>query len=84
VSSTKAVRVYISKAGEVFLEGESVRVWALQGRLRDLLKGMTGKSVLVVTDEVVPAGRLVEVVDQARLSGAEDVGVATVTEAGEG
>lgn len=84
VSSTKAVRVYISKAGEVFLEGTPVRVWALQGRLRDLLKGMTGKSVLVVTDEVVPSGRLVEVVDQARLSGAEDVGVATVTEAGEG
>src|SRR3546814_14193375 len=35
VSSTTAVRVYISKAGEVFLEGESVRVWALRGRLRD-------------------------------------------------
>lgn len=84
VSSTKAVRVYISKVGEVFLDGEPVRVWALQGRLRDLLKGMTGKSVLVVSDEAVPSGRLVEVVDQARLSGAEDVGVATVTEAGEG
>lgn len=83
-ASTKAVRVYINKAGEVFLEGEPVRVWALQGRVRDLLKGSTGKSVLVVTDEVVPSGRLVEVVDQARLSGAEDVGVATTVEAGEG
>jgi len=84
VSSTKAVRVYISKTSEVFLEGAPVRVWALQGRLRDLLKGATGKSVLVVSDERVPSGRLVEVVDQARLSGAEDVGVATVAEAGEG
>jgi biopolymer transport protein ExbD len=84
VASTKAVRVYINKTGEVFLEGEPVRVWALQGRVRDLLKGSTGKSVLVVTDEVVPSGRLVEVVDQARLSGAEDVGVATTVEAGEG
>lgn len=84
VASTKAVRVYIDKAGEVYLEGESVRVWAVQGRVRDLLRGMTQKSVLVVTDEVVPAGRLVEVVDQARLAGAEEVGVATVAEAGEG
>ncbi|MDX2300119.1 MAG: biopolymer transporter ExbD, partial [Xanthomonadaceae bacterium] len=54
VASTKAVRVYINKAGEVFLEGEPVRVWALQGRVRELLKGGTGKSVLVVTDETVP------------------------------
>jgi biopolymer transport protein ExbD len=40
--------------------------------------------VLVVTDENVPAGRLVEVVDQARMAGASDVGVATVEEAGAG
>lgn len=84
VASTKAVRIYIDRQGEAFLEGEPVRVWAIQGRVRDLLRGMTQKSVLVVTDDQVPSGRLVEVVDQARLAGAEDVGVATVAEAGEG
>jgi len=56
----------------------------VQSRIRDLLDASTSKSVLVVTDEGVPAGRLVEVVDQARLAGATDVGVATVQEAGEG
>jgi len=45
---------------------------------------MTTKAVLVVTDDGVPAGKLVEVVDQARLAGATDVGVATVEEAGAG
>jgi len=84
VASTKAIRLYIDKTGETFLDGEPVRVWAIQGRVRDQLRGMTSKSVLVVTDEAVPSGRLVEVVDQARLAGAEDVGVATVAEAGEG
>jgi biopolymer transport protein ExbD len=84
VASTKAVRVYIDKQGEVYLEGEPVRIWTLQSRIRDLLKAATGKSVLVVTDEQVPSGRLVEVVDQARMAGAEDVGVATSAEAGEG
>jgi biopolymer transport protein ExbD len=84
VASTKAVRLYIDKAGETYLEGEPVRLWTIQSRVRDLLKGMTSKSVLIVTDEIVPAGRLVEVVDQARQAGAEDVGVATVAEAGEG
>lgn len=84
VASTKAVRLYIDKTGETYLEGEPVRLWVIQSRIRDLLKGMTTKSVLIVTDEVVPSGRLVEVVDQARAAGAEDVGVATSVEAGEG
>ena len=42
----------------------------------------SSKVILVVTDEGVPAGKLVEVIDQARLSGAESVGVATKKEAG--
>ena len=84
VASTKAVRVYIDKQGEVYLEGEPVRIWTLQSRIRDLLKAATGKSVLVVIDEQVLSGRLIEVVDQARMAGAEDVGVATSIEAGEG
>ncbi|MFK7958204.1 MAG: ExbD/TolR family protein [Lysobacterales bacterium] len=84
VASTKAVRIYIDKGGDTYLNGEPIRVWVIQSRLRDLLKGGTNKSVLVVTDEIVPTNRLVEVVDQARLAGAQDVGVATVAEAGEG
>jgi len=83
-ASTKAIRLYIDNAGEIFLDGEPVRVWVIQSRIRDLLTASTGKSVLVVTDDGVPAGRLVEVVDQARLAGATDVGVATVEEAGAG
>lgn len=83
-ASTKAIRLYIDSSGDTFLDGEPVRIWVIQSRLRDLLRGTTGKSVLVVTDDGVPAGRLVEVVDQARLAGAQDVGVATVEEAGAG
>jgi biopolymer transport protein ExbD len=84
VASTKAVRIYIDRAGETYLEGEPIRTWVIQSRVRDLLKGMTSKSVLVVTDANVPSQKLIDVVDAARLAGAEDVGVATVAEAGEG
>ena len=83
-ASTKAIRLYIDASGDTFIDGEPVRIWVIQSRLRDLLRATTGKSVLVVTDDGVPAGRLVEVVDQARLAGAQDVGVATVVEAGAG
>ncbi len=84
MASTKAIRLYIDNSGDLYLDGEPVRVWVIQSRIRDLLAGGTGKSVLVVTDDGVPAGRLVEVVDQVRLAGATDVGVATVEEAGPG
>ena len=83
-ASTKAIRLYIDNQGEVYLDGESIRMWVVQSRLRDILKSKTQKSVLVVTDENVPAGKLVEVVDQARLAGASDVGVATSKEVGAG
>lgn len=83
-ASTKAVRLYIDHNGDTYMDGEPVQIWVIQSRLRDQLKTMTAKAVLVVTDVGVPAGRLVEVVDQARLAGATDVGVATVEEAGAG
>ena len=83
-ASTKAIRLYIDNAGDVYLDGQPVRVWVIQSRVRDLLASSASGSVLVVTDDQVPAGRLVEVVDQARRAGAQDVGVATVAEAGTG
>lgn len=83
-ASTKAIRLYIDNAGDTYLDGQPIQVWVIQSRLRELLSGSAESSVLVVTDDRVPAGRLVEVVDQARRAGAEDVGVATVDEAGAG
>ena len=83
-ASTKAIRLYIDNSGDTYLDGQPIRVWVIQSRLRDLLSTSASQSVLVVTDDQVPAGRLVEVVDQARRAGAQDVGVATVDEAGAG
>ena len=81
-SSSKAIRLFIDRNGDTYLDGEPIRIWLIQSKLRDLLGTAPSKGVLVVTDEGVPAGKLVEVVDQARLAGAESVGVATKKEAG--
>lgn len=83
-ASTKAIRLYIDNSGDTYLDGQPIRVWVIQSRLRDMLASSASGTVLVVTDDQVPAGRLVEVVDQARRAGAQDVGVATVAEAGAG
>jgi biopolymer transport protein ExbD len=81
-SSTKAIRIFIAKDGSTFMDGQPVRAWMIQSRVRDLLETGSSESVLVVADDNVPTRKLVEVVDQARLAGAEDVGVATEFEVG--
>jgi len=74
--------VFIDKFGEIFVDNQPVRIYSLQSKLRDMLRESTDKSVLVVTDESVAAKLVLEVVDQSRLAGAADVGVATKQESG--
>lgn len=81
-ASSKSIRVYIDNQSRVYIDGQPTRVWVLQSKVRELLKAGGSSSVLVVTDKGVPAERLIEVVDNCRLAGAKDVGVATESEAG--
>lgn len=81
-SSSKALRVNIDSGQNVHIDGKPVRSWMVQSRVRELMEGAGSKSVLVIVDRRVPAEKLVEVVDQCRLAGAADVGVATEKEAG--
>jgi len=81
-ASTKAVRVFIDNQGAVYVDNQQVRIYALQSKLRDMLRVSTDKSILVVTDENVAAKTVLRVVDQSKLSGASDVGVATEQETG--
>ncbi|OGL47624.1 MAG: biopolymer transporter ExbD [Candidatus Schekmanbacteria bacterium RBG_13_48_7] len=76
-ASTKAVRVYIDRGGNTYVDEQPVKLWMLQSRIRDLLSVTIQKTVLVVADRLISAERLVEVVDQCRLGGAAEVGVAT-------
>lgn len=79
-ASTKSTRVFIDKQGEIYVDNQPVRIYSLQSKLRDLLRVSTDKSILVVTDENVPAKVVLDVIDQCKLSGATDVGVATEQE----
>jgi len=76
-ASSKAIRVFIDKFGDVYVDNQPVRIYVLQSKLRDMLRTSTDKSLLVVTDENVAAKTVIEVVDQCKLAGAQDVGVAT-------
>ncbi len=81
-ASSKVTRVYIENTGETYVDGQPIKTWAIQGKLRDMLRASTEKSVLVVTDDSIAVEKLIDVVDQCRLSGAKDVAVATKKEVG--
>ena len=76
-ASTKSVRVYIDQAGSVYIDEKPVNPWMVQSIVRDLLSVSSSQTVLVIADKRTPTEQLVNVVDQARLAGASEVGVAT-------
>jgi biopolymer transport protein ExbD len=81
-ASSKALRVYIDRSLQTYVDESPVRPWMIQSRVRDAIGTAGDKAVLVVTDRRVPADKLVEVVDQCRLAGAKDIGVITDAEEG--
>ena len=81
-ASSKVIRVYIDNQAEVYIDNQPIKLWAVQSKLRELLRAATEKSVLVITDNSIPVEKLIELIDQCRLSGAKDVAVATRKEVG--
>jgi len=82
-ADSKVTRVYIDNIGDVFIDNQPVKVWAIQSKLRDLLRTSVEKSVLVVSDSTIPVENLIDVVDACRMSGAKDVAVSTLKEMGQ-
>jgi len=78
----KVIRVYIDSNREIFIDNQPIKVWAMQSKLRDLLRSSTNKAVLVVTDMGIPVESLIDVIDECKLSGAKDVAVSTTKELG--
>lgn len=76
-ASSKSVRVYIDRAGSIYVDEQPVNSWMVQSVVRDLLAISASDTVLVIADRLTPTELLIEVVDQAKLAGAAEVGVAT-------
>ncbi len=81
-ASSKVVRVYIDKGGDVYVDNQPVKLWALQSKIRDIMHTAKERSVLVITDDKIPVERLIDVVDACRMGGAKDVAVSTSAEIG--
>jgi len=76
-SSDKSIRVSIDAEKKIYFDGREVELWSLQGLVRESLNSNATKDVLVITDLSVTAENLIDVIDQLKLAGAKNVGVAT-------
>jgi biopolymer transport protein ExbD len=74
---SEPLRVALDSKGVAFVNGSEVAPWLLQARVEAILRGRPGTEVLLIADERVPSGRMVEVIDQCRLAGASNVAIAT-------
>lgn len=77
VSSTKSIRIYVDRSGTIYMDEQTVNPWMVQTLVKDALAVSSSSTVLVVADRLTSTERLIEVVDQATLAGATEVGVAT-------
>ena len=71
-----SMRVAVTADGDVYAEGRRVTLEELRLKVRAFVARERDRSVIVIPDESVSAGRLIEVMDAARLGGAADVAVA--------
>jgi biopolymer transport protein ExbD len=79
---SKVIRVYIDNNSDVYIDNQPVNIWAIQGKLKDLFRTASEKSVLIISDTTIPVDVLIDVVDECRMSGAKDVAVSTTKEMG--
>jgi biopolymer transport protein ExbD len=82
INEEKVIRIYIDSNRDVFVDNQPIKVWAIQSKLRDMLRSSAKKAVLVISDAEIPVEALIDVIDECKMSGAEDVAVSTSKEMG--
>ena len=74
-SEAAPLRVAVDQRGQITVDGKPINPWMVQSKVRAALSLRTNKTVLLVSDQAVETGRLVELMDQCTLAGASDVGI---------
>ena len=75
--AAESLRIVITATGALYADGQRMEGGALLDRVRRFTAGNAHGSVVIVSDETVPAGTLVSVIDIAKQGGADDVALAT-------
>ncbi len=72
-----AILLAIKSSGEVFYDSTNIGVAGVRSTVEQLLQA-TQKPVVVQADKAVPTELLIQVIDEAKLAGAETVNIAAL------
>ncbi len=75
--------IAVTDAGEIWIDKKQVDVRRVRGVVERMLIESPDASVVVLSDEASRTGLVVDVIDQARLAGAERVALAAAAPAGD-
>ncbi len=70
------IRIALSETGEIWMERRSIDIRAVRANVERMLAESPEASVVVLADETAHTGLLVQVMDQVRLAGVNDIAVA--------
>jgi len=73
----EGLEIIVQADGKINLNGESVKMEELSGRLRGLIEQSPEKSLVLRADRDVPHGTVVEIMDIAKLNGLEKLIIGT-------
>jgi biopolymer transport protein ExbD len=71
------VRIAIHRDGDIYLNEERVALTALPSAMTELFRGDGSRDLSLQSDQGVPFGRVVEIMDLAKQAGAENIAVVT-------
>lgn len=71
------VLLAITNAGEVYYDGSHIGVAGVRGTLEQLLRSQP-RPVVIQADKTVPTQLLLDVIDEAKLAGAETINLAAL------
>lgn len=80
---TQTLRVAVNATGALYVTGRPVSLTGLRAWLKRQSPSQAQKTLVIVADKATPADRIVQVMDEARDAGIEQVALATQAE-GEG
>ncbi len=72
------VLLAITKAGEIFYDGANIGIAGVRGTIEQLQR-KEPRPVVIQADKTVPTELLLQVIDEAKLAGAQSVNLAALT-----
>ncbi len=76
----RSIMLALTGEGHIVFDGREVNLNSVRGIVARQLRAQSGRPVIILADRKSHSGRLVEIIDECKLAGAEQVSIAAARE----